>query len=208
MERRIALRAVVAASGWWSLVTTPAFQRDPMVIPLLRQLRRCAAEQLALSGRNPCRFPITWNAQQPPADACDCFCGYPGTHGQAWVRWTETQPADMGGGKMPPECAGGMFEFTLELGVYRCWPVPEGGPLDEGEEELAALGMLLDAAALRRAVVCCDWDEDQQWEIDKEEPVSHQGGCTGVVLTLKVRGSDCDCSYYEPPMTPQHAGNR
>jgi hypothetical protein len=101
-----------------------------------------------------------------------------------------------GGGKgmAAAGCADGTYEVTLEVGVYRCWPVPgEAKPLEESEEEQAALGMLLDAAAIRRALQCCAYLEDLSWELIKEEPVAHSGGCTGVLAQLRVIASDCEC---------------
>lgn len=172
---------------------------DGLVIPLLREIRTCAAEQFAVCGRLPCRFPVTWNEQLPPADACDCFCE--GGQGQAWVRWVSTAPGKLGGSSKAMAAAGcgadGTFEVTLEVGVYRCWPVPgEAKPLDEAEEEQAALGMLLDAAALRRALMCCPTLEDRSWELIKEEPAAHSGGCTGVTAQLRVIATDCECSDF------------
>lgn len=182
-------------------MTVPAYSTDVLVIPALRAVRSCAAQQFALAGRLPCRFPITWNVQQPPADACDCFCGANG-HGQAWVRWVTTEPGDMTGGKAMASagCADGTYEITLEMGVYRCWPVPEKGPLDEGEEEMAALGMLVDAAVLRRSLLCCPYLEEKHWELIKEEPVGHSGGCTGVLVQWRLIDQDCAC--LEPSELP------
>lgn len=166
---------------------------DVLVVPLLRNLRTCVAEQLAFCGRLPCRFPITWGEQIPPADACDCFCD--SGQGQAWARWVSTEPADLGGKALQAAgCADGTFEITAEVGLYRCWPVPgDAKPLEEADEEHAALGLLTDAAALRRALTCCGYLEERQWELVKEEPVGHSGGCTGVSIQLRVIGSDCDC---------------
>lgn len=167
---------------------------DVLVIPLLRAIRTCAAEQFAICGRLPCRFPITWHEQLPPADACDCECA--DGQGQAWVRWVSTEPAKLSssGALSAAGCGDGTYDITLELGVYRCWPVPgEAKPLDETDEEHAALGLLLDAAAIRRALLCCESLEDRSWELIKEEPIAHSGGCTGVSAQLKIIESDCEC---------------
>lgn len=194
--------------------TPPPAAMDMLVIPLLREIRTCAAEQLALVGRLPCRFPITWNTTNPPADACDCFCNW--GEGQAWVRWVETAPAkSSGGGNSAALKAAGcgadsMFEITLEVGVYRCWPVPgEAQPLEESEEEHAAVGMLIDAAAIRRALMCCPYLEEKQWELIREEPVAHSGGCTGVLAQLKVIAADCECGDFStiPPAQQAQARN-
>lgn len=185
-------------------MTVPSYTRDVVALPVLRSLRLCAAEQFGLAGRVPCRFPITWGIGTPPADACDCRCDV-GGQGQAWVRWVSTAPANMGG--TGGDCADGTYEITVELGVYRCWPIPERGPLDEGEEELAAMGMLLDAAAIRRAFACCpDLDEYQSWELTNEEPMERQGGCTGVTAQARVIVSDCACGdpYWLPQTVQQH----
>lgn len=173
---------------------------DVLVVPLLREIRTCVVEQFALCGRLPCRFPITWGVNVPPADACDCTCGVSG-QGQAWVRWVATTPARLGGGTgggaNAAGCAGGTFDVTLEVGVYRCWPEPdEAGPLDESEEEHAALGMLVDAAAIRRGLACCPYLEERSWQMVKESPVAHSGGCTGVSAQLTVTGSDCECGDF------------
>lgn len=176
-------------------MTTPAFTRDVVVLPVLRELRACAAEQFGLAGRIPCRFPITWGQSEPPADACDCTCNL-GGQGQAWVRWVSTAPAQLGA-STAGDCTDGTYEITVELGVYRCWPLPENGPLDEGEEELAAEGLLLDAAAIRRAFLCCAPLDEHDWELTQQQPMQRQGGCTGVTAQAKIIASDCQCGDFE-----------
>lgn len=167
---------------------------DQIVVALLKELRNCVAEQLALCDRLPCRFPITWGNGPPPMDACDCACSR--GDGQAWVRWVDTSPANFGGSGGDCAGLGGTYEFVLEVGVYRCWPVPgDAKPLDEQEEEQAAIGLLADAAAIRRALACC-FEEDGQWQLLREDPIARQGGCTGVSAQLRVTAPDCECGSF------------
>ena len=119
-------------------------QRDLAVTPVLYALRDCLERQLRVIGRPVCRLPITFHQSLPAADACDCFCD-DGGQGQDWVRWVQTEPAQSGANVMGSPCADGLVDITVEAGVYRCWSVPQTGPLSQQEEETAALGMLRDA---------------------------------------------------------------
>lgn len=188
-------------------MSPPSLVPDVVTTPILEAVQTCAAEQFALAGRLPCRFPITWGAGPPPADACDCECTF--GQGQAWVRWVSTSLANLGAAAAGSDCADGIYEVSLELGVYRCWPVPERGPLGEAEEEKATRGMLIDAAVLRRSLLCCPALEDQQWELDQAEPMERQGGCTGTIVQARVIRSDCDCGGFSQaqPDMQQHANN-
>lgn len=162
------------------------------VTPLLDEWAICLKAAFAASGWPVCRLPVTFNDSIPPMDACDCDC-FGGGHGQGWVRWVSTEAAQASGGMRGSACANGIFEITVESGVYRCWPVPETGPLPEDEETRAAHRMLRDAAVLRKTPMCCTAFADENWELIKAEPIGPEGGCTGSYLQLKVLRYDCGC---------------
>lgn len=169
--------------------------RDVTIVPALDALRKCVATQLGTCDRGVCRFPIVANGSHPPADACTCDCDSGTGHGQAWVRMVTLNrgggTTNMGG------CFNGMFDVTLETGLYRCWPVPHNADsaLPEQAETAAAEALYLDAALLRRAVLCCDWftDRDIVPIINHESFIGPSGGCIGVELQLVVNLSECPC---------------
>ena len=177
-------------------------QRDLAVTPVLYALRDCLERQLRVIGRPVCRLPITFHQSLPAADACDCFCD-DGGQGQGWVRWVQTEPAQSGANVMGSPCADGLVDITVEAGVYRCWPVPQTGPLSQQEEETAALGMLRDAMALRKALQCCPTLANEQWELVREEPTGPQGGCIGVTIQARFLRFDCGCPEHQQGVSPR-----
>src|SRR5690606_32812433 len=108
-----------------------------------------------------------------------------------------------GANVMGSPCADGLVDITVEAGVYRCWPVPQTGPLSQQEEETAALGMLRDAMALRKALQCCPTLANEQWELVREEPTGPQGGCIGVTIQARCLRFDCGCPEHQQGVSPR-----
>lgn len=171
--------------------------KDTAVTPYVRALRNCAVQQLVAVGRPVCRFPLYWNGGHPPADACDCTCD--GADGQGWARLVSLN-AQTNHERWAP-CMNGRFDITVELGLYRCSPVPEQGTglVPEEVEEEHAFGMMLDAAALRAAVRCCDWLDrrDIVATINHQSAIGPSGGCVGVETQIRLTSEECGCPEQE-----------
>lgn len=165
---------------------------DYGVTPVLWNLKRCLEHQLRMIKRPVCRIPITFHESMPAADGCDCFCE-DGGQGQGWVRWVDTAPSKAAANTAGSACADGIFDVIVEAGLYRCWPVPELGPLPEAEEQDAALGLMLDSMALRKSLQCCPAFAGEPWELVRAEPTGPLGGCIGSVIQARFIRYDCGC---------------
>lgn len=169
---------------------------DRLVWPILWHLQQCVAYQLGFIGRPVCYFPIYWHSQNPPADSCDCTCDDDGGQGQAWVRLVRLE----GNSSMSSRfvnCANGVHDLTVELGVYRCSPAPtDRNGVPEAEETAHAAGMYRDAEALRRALRCCTQLQKRGVEpvLREESAIGPSGACVGVRLQSAILGvADCAC---------------
>ena len=166
---------------------------DALVWPILTGLKTCLTYWLGQATRPVCHAAVHFNGNLPPMDACDCTCPN-GGHGQAWVRMVTLNAAS--GAQSMPQCVNGLFDLTVEVGIYRCTPVPEGqDPLPVETIETHAAGMYCDAAVLRRAVRCCHYLDQRHIEpvITTENAHGPMGGCVGVTLQADLQVVDCSC---------------
>lgn len=168
---------------------------DRTVWPILWHLQQCVAYQLGLAGRPVCHFPIYWHSRHPAADACDCTCE-DGGQGQAWVRMVQITRSAVAPARLA-NCANGVYDLRLELGVYRCAPVPEGrsATVPEPVESAHAAGMYRDAEALRAALRCCATLQKIGIEptLVSQSPIGPSGACAGVELQAELQVTDCAC---------------
>lgn len=169
---------------------------DRLILPVLRHLRTCTATQLGAAGRPVCHFPLFVGDHPPPAAGCDCDCEFAdgvAGHGVAWARFVNAVGA---GNTMPSEC-GQALAFTVELGVYRCAPTSDTGddPVTADVHDPWAEKILADAAALRRAYMCCAWVADRglSWRLGAQTVLGPRGGCIGVAAQASITHPDCHC---------------
>lgn len=179
-------------------MTTP-IKGDRLIFPILSAYQVCLEYQLEQAGRPVCHFPIYWQGGHPPADQCDCACPN-GGQGQAWVRMVSLNAAP--GSTRTAKCTNGLYDLTVELGVYRCSPVPQGRePTVPAEQETRhAAGMYRDAQALRHAMRCCTWLTKRGVEpvLVHESAIGPSGACVGVELQMRMQVIDCDCPEQQP----------
>lgn len=116
--------------------------------------------------------------------------------GQAWVRVVNISPDGPTTSYAP--CGPVMWIMEMELGIYRCAPTECGGPLDplccDAEAESAAQ-LLLDRAAMLRAISCCPELKEFRRSVTYgsfqiEGPT---GGCIAATIRVFLRITD-DCS--------------
>jgi hypothetical protein len=180
-------------------VTTPTIP-DTMVAPLLLVLRDELRRQLlsTMAGRT-LRCAVVHSATQPVMDGCVCErdVTHGAAQGDAWVRLGSLNPAVFGNSftttTVPSTCPT-VWQASIELGTYRCVPVPdEGQALPEEVVTNTALMLASDMAALLRTLSCCEELQELQVAAEGYSPIGPAGGCAGGALTFTV-----DLPYQAP----------
>jgi hypothetical protein len=166
-------------------MTTPTPLSDSLVAPLLVVLRDCVRTELARSTAGPvCRCAIAHSVVTPTMDGCDCECD--DGQGDAWVRLVRLEPEESLETIRPSVCPTG-WQAVIELGVYRCVPLPEEGEaLEEQVVSDIALSALSDMNALIRVLGCCEALRDAFIGVEFWQPVGPSGGCAGGTLQFRV----------------------
>lgn len=175
---------------------------DTLVLPVAAALLVCLCDQLTANQAPVCQCSLRPGVAPPPADTC-CSCGG-GTTGQASVQVTDIFPVVAG--KFPQRGLVGTmdncqsYEWAAELTmvVYRCVSAAdEGGFPSVAEMTADTTKILNDAQAMRRAMLCCDWRDDDLGDPRKIvpgnwKPLSPLGGCAGGQQSVIVLlGSEC-----------------
>lgn len=170
---------------------------DTTALPLARALLNCLCAELGEAVGGPvCTCCLAPGPE--PMECCDCAEG----EGNAWVRVVRVFPtaarfpipaAD------PNRCVTGLYAVELELGVYRCVSVidDDGVPPSCEQRTADTEKVLDDAAAMRRAVVCCFVARGRQAIVGEWRGRGPDGGCAGGAMTVLVEAGDC-CPPAEP----------
>ena len=176
---------------------------DPLVVPLAEELLVCFAQELAKVDLPPkyVQFRTGTVVDHLLSTSEDECC-----EGLAWVRVAQFYPAS---GTFPvqdesPQPKGTVaWAVVLELGAVRCAPVGDEHAIPTADQWDANFRAVLDDAAAMRRALCCFGEAEPRrlkngllpgaWE-----PLSVQGGCSGGVMTVTVRGPACDCSEAGP----------
>lgn len=119
--------------------------------------------------------------------------------GLSWVRMVRIYPS--GRQSFPAQddsvspCGVIRWAVVFELGAARCAPVAEPEVLPSCDEWTdATLNGYDDLAALRRAVCCYEREHPDRLVLqDAGEPVTLEGGCTGVTTLVTISAPSCDC---------------
>jgi hypothetical protein len=176
---------------------------DPLVAPLAEELLTCLAQEILKVDKPPKYIQFRMGAvvdylKSRHQDEC--------CEGLAWVRLVTFVPSS---GTFPaqddaPQPKGTTgWAVTLEMGVIRCAPVGDENAIPtSAQQELVTRAVWDDAAAMRRAL-CCFADLKPgrakngmlpgAWL-----PLDTSGGCAGGVMTVTVRGGECDCADAGP----------
>lgn len=172
---------------------------DTLVIPYAERLLACLCAELAQSLGGPvCDCCLRPGGALVPMDSCGCGCS--SANGQASVQVTSIFPTS----KFPrrgvdteyrgPCGTAVTWAADLTMTVYRCVHglKQDGAPPTCGEMDLDARIIQADAAAMRRAFACCDWNQPDPalrpaaiipgaWS-----PVPPMGNCAGGFMPVTV----------------------
>lgn len=159
---------------------------------LLASVTACVCSALREAGRPVCDCCLTHSDTVLPSDGADCGCDTDGETGRLNARVLTTEPVDSPNLPASSKCAQTELEVILQVGVFRCITVPEGGeapPCDITTAE--ALGFLADEQIMRAAVGCCDVKSlPGRWVLTPGQwaPRGPDGGIAGGVLSLRAYG--------------------
>jgi len=171
------------------LSTPPApVEGDPRAELLVKTILECLCTTLAEAGRAVCCCTWIRRDRTLMPQACDCSCG--GGQGVAWVRIAERRydrQVTRSTGFNGKNC-GVRFveEWTVEIGVARCWPEGENGMSCETELEAAADGAW-DEDLLMQALLCCEPLEKYSIVPTVTRTLGPQGGCIASYATVTVQ---------------------
>lgn len=173
---------------------------DPVVAPIAANLILCLTAEAA-------KVPT------PPSETPRIVCLRPGDHvdllmsstedeccqGLMWVRFVRMYPSAQGkfpaqDGRVTP-CDVMRWAVVFELGAVRCSPVGTTDELPTCDDWTdVTLNTYDDLAAIRRALCCYATSfTDRLIMQGIAEPLTTEGGCTGVSMLVTISGPSCDC---------------
>lgn len=167
---------------------------DPIAFPLAQQLLECFCLQLAQEGDDKptiCCLRVGEEVAYGLSTTQDECCS-----GLSWVRITGLFPT---GGGFPEEggqvnrCTPDSWGVELEMGVARCAPVGDASTLPTCVEWTETARLLAeDAAAMRRAILCCFQSPTELFSVGRWVPFGPEGMCVGGVMTVTVLVDACN----------------
>lgn len=173
---------------------------DTTVAPVAADLVVCLAAELAkvpnpvsADPRPVCLRPgdrVDLLISQTSDECCE---------GLSWVRMVRMYPSGQDRFPTPDgattPCDVLRWAVVFELGSVRCSPTPDADTLPSCDEWTdTTLNQYDDFAALRRAVCCyAQSHTDRLTIISSGEPITTEGGCTGITLLVTISAPSCDC---------------
>lgn len=133
----------------------------------------------------PCRIMVVPGDAVTPDYEGDCSddaesCGF------AWVRLVSSYPAEgVGEQSTSPGNCNKTLGFTINIGIIRCWSPGSAakGPTAAYVESMA-FGALEDMQLMRRAIICCDTLDSDEFILGGYAPVGPLGDRIGGSWTL------------------------
>lgn len=160
---------------------------ETLLTPLIDDLRACLCSTLQTAGVETC-FCGLYPGASVAADFCSCNGG--GSCGMAWVRLSSVFPSSKAF-PLPDNGAadcGTVLAAVLEVGIYRCRPVPDSqGNMDPAALASAALTQAADAIYMHRAIACCDPIRRRPHALGTYLPAADSGGCGGGTWPVTVQ---------------------
>lgn len=169
-------------------VPTPPDEGDTRAELLVKTILECLCTQLADAGRAVCCCAWRRRDRALMPMACECTC--PGGQGVAWVRIAQRRfdrVVSRSPGFDGKACAINFIEeWTLEVGVARCWPEGKDGLTCEQETEAAADGAW-DEDLILQALLCCKPLQRYNILPTQMQTLGPQGGCVASYVNIIVQ---------------------
>lgn len=173
---------------------------DLVALPIANDLLECLRGEMKKVPRPPASVCLRPGTQVDPLISTkdDECCS-----GLAWVRIAQIFPSS---GNFPQpdsdtltNCQVLRWGVVLEMGAVRCAPTPNQRQIPTCEEWTAVVeDVANDAAAMRRAVVCCyGVDPDVEFLVGSWQPLQTEGRCAGGVMQVTVAADPYDCCPQE-----------
>lgn len=167
----------------------------------------CLQEQIALVEAPPAKV------EHRPGQTVDALLSITDDEccsGLAWVRIAQVYPSAAGAFPLQDQtaenpCNPMSWAVELELGAVRCAPTPDAYSLPDGTEWAQVTNrMMQDAAAFRRAVICCFDDLDLPFLLGAWQPLPVAGRCAGgtQLVTVAAEWVDCCAAPESPAESP------
>ncbi|QYN17610.1 hypothetical protein [Amycolatopsis sp. DSM 110486] len=175
---------------------------DPIAWPIVNGLAECLCEILDKEA------PVKCCCVQYGSEVSLDDCSREGDReGMAWARLVSVYPTRVfpqADATRIGNCGGeNGWAVMVELGVVRCAPsIDERGNLPKcWDITNAAEKAANDAHAMRRAIMCCGWGQnndplgdDPEYVIGAWHPLGGEGGCQGGTMTVTVHAWGCVCN--------------
>lgn len=169
---------------------------DPVAFPLAQALVGCLETEMARVADPPASVCLRPGQQVDPLlsvteDEC---CS-----GLAWVRIESVYPSSDGIFPAQDDQAGVPcnprgWAVVLEMGAVRCAPTPDAYSIPDCGEWTAVVDKTMqDAAAMRRAVLCCFDGLDLTYLLGAWSSLPVAGRCAGGTMTVTIEADQLDC---------------
>lgn len=150
-------------------------------------LAACLCQQIRDDGLpEPCFCGVLPGEAASPLYAGDCDgdnCG------MAWVRMGTAYPSDGFGdeqNQQPGNCVSGLG-MDVEMGIVRCFPIPEDGAVPSESELSVAFAQQIDEMmTMWRAVSCCPDLPNKEVMLTGYTPIGPGGGMIGGTWGLRL----------------------
>lgn len=152
----------------------PIAAPPPRIALAMMELVECVCTELATTGAGP----TCWCGLYPGAAVSWEYCSdcSGGICGMGYVRLAGAFPYETFPIPALDATCRKPIAWGVEVGALRCFPQPEDGSiLDPVAMAEISLSVAMDAAALLRAIKCCDYEAG----LEIYRPVGPDGGCVG-----------------------------
>jgi hypothetical protein len=168
---------------------------DAVVFPIAQALLACYEEEIAKVLDPPASVGLRPGQQ---VDALLSVNEDECCNGLAWVRVNRVFPSSIEPfplqDQVSQNCSPQGWAIELEMGAVRCAPTPNAYSIPTNAEWGALVEkQMQDAAAMRRAVICCFGDLDIPYLFGDWNPLPVSGRCSGGTTNVTVAAEYLDC---------------
>jgi hypothetical protein len=182
---------------------------DLVAFPMAQALVACLEDQMSLVLDPPASVGLRPGQQVDPLlsiyeDEC--------CNGLAWVRINRIYPSSIDDFPTQDQVAIGCpspraWAVEMEMGAVRCAPTPDATTIPSNDDWGALVEkQMQDAAAMRRAVICCFGDLDITYLLGDWNPLPVSGRCSGGTQMVTVAAEYVDCCEDVPESPGESPG--